>query len=70
MVQQLPGQSAGSDSSPDVRLPDVPLPDVPLPDVPLRDIPPLDVRPDVNVGEKQTSLRVAEEACVLVTVGF
>ena len=70
VVQQLPGQSAGSDSSPDVPIPDVPRPDVPLPDVPLHDIPPLDVRPDVKVGEKQTSTRVAEEAYIVVTVGF
>ena len=65
--QQLPGESAGGDSLPDVplpdvplphvHLPDVPLPDVPLPDVPLPDVPlpnvPLpEVRPGGSVGKE------------------
>jgi len=55
--QQLPGESAGGDSLPDVPLPDVPLPHVPvpdvsLPDVPLPDVPVLEARPDGLVGEE------------------
>ena len=57
--QQLLGESAGSDSVPDVLLPDVPLLDVPLPNVPLTE-----VHADVSVGEESTSPHVAEKACV------
>jgi hypothetical protein len=65
MEQQLLGESAGSNSLPnvtltDVPLPDVPpanvpLPDVPLPDVLLPDLPLPVVRPDASVGEELTS---------------
>jgi hypothetical protein len=60
--QQLPGESAGGDSLPNIRLVDVPLPDVPLldvplpdvplPDVPLHDVPLPEARLDGSVGEK------------------
>jgi len=80
MEQQLLGESAGGDSLPDVPLLDVPLPDVPLPDVPLPDVSlpdvPLPAVPlpeahlDGSVGEEWTSPRVADQACVRVSVGF
>jgi len=60
--QQLPGESAGGDSLPDVPLPDVPLPDVPLPDVPLLDVPLPDVPlPDVPLHEARPDGSVGEE---------
>ena len=63
--QHLLCTSANADSLPDVPLPNVPLPNVPLPTVPL----PVE-RPDLPVGEEETSPRVAEEACVRDRVRF
>jgi len=64
--QQLPGESGGVNSLPDIPLGNIPLPilpfpDGPLPDLPLPDVPVLDARPDGLVGEEWTSRRVAEE---------
>ena len=50
--QQLPIESAGGDSLPDVPLPDVPLPDVPFPEVHLPDVPLPEACPDGLVGKE------------------
>jgi len=50
--QQLPSESAGGDSLPDVPLPDVPLPNVSLHDVPLPEVPLPEARTDGSVGEE------------------
>jgi len=73
--QQLLGKSAGGDSVRDVLLPNIPvedvaLPHVPLPDFPHSDVPLTEAHPDGSVGEGWTSPCVAEEACVLVRLGF